>query len=124
MRTDGAIGVVVCVLGGAAGYFAVVQPYIGRSAVGWVAATLALGFAIRAVLDASFSRPAYVFPDPIPFRHVGNDRLVKILGAQGSRRTREAPASSTPKPARTSFGSRPRMTGSLSGLPSTWCRRG
>lgn len=75
-------GIVVCVLVGAAGYVAVVQPYIARSAVGWVAATLALGFAIRAVLDASFSRPAYVFPDPIPFRHVANDGLVKILGAQ------------------------------------------
>jgi branched-subunit amino acid ABC-type transport system permease component len=76
------VGVVACVLVGAAGYFAVVQPYIGRSAIGWVAATLALGFAIRAVLDAAFSRPAYVFPDPIPFRRVGNDGLVKILGAQ------------------------------------------
>jgi branched-chain amino acid transport system permease protein len=56
-------GVVACVVVGAAGYFAVVQPYIGRSAIGWVAATLALGFAIHAVLDAAFSRPAYVFPD-------------------------------------------------------------
>src|SRR6185436_3496267 len=64
-------GVVACVVVGAAGYFAVVQPYIGRSAIGWVAATLALGFAIHAVLDAAFSRPAYVFPDPIPFRRVG-----------------------------------------------------
>ena len=75
-------GVVACVVVGAAGYFAVVQPYIGRSAIGWVAATLALGFAIHAVLDAAFSRPAYVFPDPIPFRRVGNDGLVEILGAQ------------------------------------------
>jgi branched-chain amino acid transport system permease protein len=75
-------GVVACVLVGAAGYVGVVQPFIGRSAIGWVAATLALGFAIRAVLDASFSRPAYVFPDPIPFRRVGNDGLVEILGAQ------------------------------------------
>jgi branched-chain amino acid transport system permease protein len=75
-------GLVACVLVGIAGYFAVVQPYIGRSAIGWVAATLALGFAIRAVLDAGFSRPAYVFPDPIPFRRVGNDGLVKVLGAQ------------------------------------------
>ena len=76
------VGVVVCVLVGAGGYFAVVQPYIGRSAIGWVAATLALGFAIRAVLDAGFSRPAYVFPDPIPFRRVGHDGLVTILGAE------------------------------------------
>src|SRR3954447_17203352 len=76
------VGVVVCVLVGAAGYIAVVQPYIGRSAIGWVAATLALGFAIHAVLDASFSRPAYVFPDPIPFDRIGHDGLVTILGAQ------------------------------------------
>jgi branched-chain amino acid transport system permease protein len=75
-------GLVVCVLVGAAGYVAVVQPYIGRSAVGWVAATLALAFAIRAVLDASFSRPAYVFPDPVGFHDVGHDGLVTILGAE------------------------------------------
>jgi branched-chain amino acid transport system permease protein len=75
-------GVAACVIVGVAGYFAVVQPYIGRSAIGWVAATLALGFAIHAVLDATFSRPAYVFPDPIPFRRIGNDGLVRILGAQ------------------------------------------
>jgi branched-chain amino acid transport system permease protein len=75
-------GVAACAIVGVAGYFAVVQPYIGRSAIGWVAATLALGFAIHAVLDATFSRPAYVFPDPIPFRRIGNGGLVTILGAQ------------------------------------------
>jgi branched-chain amino acid transport system permease protein len=75
-------GLVACVVVGAAGYIAVVQPYIGRSAVGWVAATLALAFAIRAVLDASFSRPAYVFPDPVGFRQVGHDGRVTILGAE------------------------------------------
>jgi branched-chain amino acid transport system permease protein len=75
-------GLVACVAVGVAGYVAVVQPYIGRSAVGWVAATLALGFAIRAVLDASFSRPAYVFPDPVAFRRAGHDGLVTILGAE------------------------------------------
>src|SRR4051812_16186940 len=64
-------GVAACVAAGAAGYFAVVQPYIGqRSAIGWVAATLALAFAIHAALDAAFSRPAYVFPDPIPFGRI------------------------------------------------------
>src|SRR3982750_618213 len=41
-----AIGVVASDAVGAAGYVAVVQPYIGRSAIGWVAPTLALGFAI------------------------------------------------------------------------------
>ena len=76
------VGLVTCVAVGAAGYVAVVQPYIGRSAIGWVAGTLALGFAIHAVLDASFSRPAYVFPDPIPFQRIGHDGLVTILGAE------------------------------------------
>jgi branched-subunit amino acid ABC-type transport system permease component len=76
------VGLVTCVAVGAAGYVAVVQPYIGRSAIGWVAGTLALGFAIHAVLDASFSRPAYVFPDPIPFHQIGHDGLVTILGAE------------------------------------------
>ena len=76
------VGLVTCVAVGAAGYVAVVQPYIGRSAIGWVAGTLALGFAIHAVLDASFSRPAYVFPDPIPFDRIGHDGLVTILGAE------------------------------------------
>jgi branched-chain amino acid transport system permease protein len=75
-------GLAACVVVGAGGYFAVVQPYVGRSAIGWVAGTLALGFAIRAVLDAAFSLPAYVFPDPIPFRRIGNDGLITILGAQ------------------------------------------
>jgi branched-chain amino acid transport system permease protein len=76
------VGLLACIVVGAAGYFAVVQPYIGRSAIGWVAGTLALGFAIHAVLDAGFSRPAYVFPDPVPFRDVGHDGLIKILGAE------------------------------------------
>jgi branched-chain amino acid transport system permease protein len=77
------VGVAACIAVGAAGYIAVVQPYIAaRSAIGWVAATLALGFAIRAALDAAFSRPAYVFPDPIPFGDVGHGGLVTILGAQ------------------------------------------
>jgi branched-chain amino acid transport system permease protein len=76
-------GVAVCVLAGGLGYLAVVQPYIAAgSAIGWVAATLALGFAIRAALDAIFSRPAYVFPDPVSFHGVGNDGLVTIAGAQ------------------------------------------
>src|SRR5919202_480157 len=76
------VGVAACVAAGALGYVAVVQPYIGRSALGWVAATLALGFAIRAALEAAFARPAYVFPDPFPFCRIGHDGLVTILGAQ------------------------------------------
>jgi branched-chain amino acid transport system permease protein len=78
-----AAGVAVCVLAGAAGYVAVVQPYLaGRSAIGWVVATLALAFAIRAALDAIFSRPAYVFPDPVSFHGVGRNGVVSLGGAQ------------------------------------------
>jgi branched-chain amino acid transport system permease protein len=78
-----AAGVVACVLAGAGGYVAVVQPYIAsRSTVGWVVGTLALGFAIRAALEAVFSRPAYVFPDPVSFRSLGHGGLVTIAGAQ------------------------------------------
>jgi branched-chain amino acid transport system permease protein len=90
VRTTAAIaaGVAVCVVAGAAGYVAVVQPYLaGRSAIGWVVATLALAFAIRAALDAIFSRPAYVFPDPVPLRDVGRNGLVAVGGAQVHVRT-------------------------------------
>jgi branched-chain amino acid transport system permease protein len=85
LRTAAAIGagVAVCVLAGVAGYVAVVQPFLAtRSAIGWVVATLALAFAIRAALDAIFSRPAYVFPDPVSFRGLGRNGLVSLGGAQ------------------------------------------
>lgn len=82
------VGVAACVAAGALGYFAVIQPYIAsRSTIGWVAATLALAFAIRAALDAIFSRPAYVFPDPVSFRGVGKNGLVTVAGAQVHVRT-------------------------------------
>jgi branched-chain amino acid transport system permease protein len=84
-RTAAAIaaGVATCVLAGVAGYVAVVQPFLGsRSAVGWVVATLALAFAIHAALDAIFSRPAYVFPDPVSLHGVGRNGLVSVAGAQ------------------------------------------
>src|SRR3954469_13047476 len=76
------VGVLTRVIVGAAGYVAVVQPYIGRSAIGWVAATLALGFAIHAVLDASFSPPPYVFPGPTASHRISLAGLVTILGAE------------------------------------------
>ncbi|MDQ2983417.1 MAG: branched-chain amino acid ABC transporter permease [Actinomycetota bacterium] len=77
------VGFGVCLAAGIAGYLLVVQPYLAaRSPIGWIAATLALGFAIRAALDAVFSRSAYVFPDPFPFRRLGNDGVVSVLGAR------------------------------------------
>jgi branched-chain amino acid transport system permease protein len=78
-----ALGVGCCALASGLGYVAVVQPFLARhSTLGWVGATLALGFAIRAVIDAAFERPGYVFPDPIPFRDLGSDGFASIAGAQ------------------------------------------
>ena len=33
------------------------------------------------MIGATFTRPAYVFPDPIPFDRIGHDGLVTIAGA-------------------------------------------
>jgi branched-chain amino acid transport system permease protein len=77
-----AAGVVVCVAVGIAGYLVAVQPFLERgSTLGWVGATIALGYAIHAALQSVFTRSAYVFPDPIPFRHVGRGGFVDAGGA-------------------------------------------
>jgi branched-chain amino acid transport system permease protein len=76
------VGVVVCVVVGAGGYLLVVQPFLEReSTLGWVGAMLALAFAIRAVIESVFPRSVYVFPDPIPFRDVGEAGFVTVGGA-------------------------------------------
>jgi branched-chain amino acid transport system permease protein len=78
-----ALGVTGCALASGLGYLAVVQPSLERrSTLGWVGGTLALGFAIRALIEAVFERPSYVFPDPIPFSELGHDGFVSIAGAQ------------------------------------------
>jgi branched-chain amino acid transport system permease protein len=60
-----------------------VQPYLARgSTIGWVTATLAVGFAVHAALQAAFGRPAYVFPDPLPFRRIGHGGFVTVGGAE------------------------------------------
>ena len=59
----------------AGSYSAFIHPYVVRgSTVGWVAASVAIAFAIEALLRVLFIRPAYVFPDPIPFHKVGERR--------------------------------------------------
>lgn len=66
----------------AAGYAVAVQPHLLRgSTVAWVASTLALGVFVRSVVDVFFSRPSYVFPDPIPFGKLGNGRFLSVGGA-------------------------------------------
>jgi branched-chain amino acid transport system permease protein len=76
------LGVVVCVGAGIAGYVLAIQPHLARgSTIGWVAGTVAVAFALRSAVEAVFTRPSYVFPDPIPFRDVGHGGVVSIGGA-------------------------------------------
>ncbi len=76
------VGFVACAAAGWATYLVAVQPYVARgSTIGWVASTLAVAFAIRAALQAGFGRPAYVFPDPFPFRRIGSEGYVSLGGA-------------------------------------------
>ena len=74
-----AVGVLVCLVAGAGGYLFAVQPFLQRgSTLGWVGATLALAFAIHAAIESFFPRSGYVFPDPIPFRRVGEAGFVEV----------------------------------------------
>ncbi len=88
----------------AGSYFLAIEPYRARgSVIGWVGASLAVAFAVRTLLVVFFDRPAYVFPDPLPFGiwHVGGATIqqrslvvaavafaLAALGAALLRRTR------------------------------------
>ena len=77
-----AVALAACIGLGAATYILFIEPYLLRgSTLGWVAATLAIAFALRGMIGATFTRPAYVFPDPLPFDRIGHDGLVTIAGA-------------------------------------------
>jgi len=68
------VGLVATAAASAGSYFLAIEPYRRRgSVIGWVGASLAVAFAVRTVLVVFFDRPAYVFPDPLPFGvwHVG-----------------------------------------------------
>ena len=83
-----AVGLVVCAAASAGSYVYAVAPYVARGwTLGWVASTVAIAFAIRTTLDAVFSRTAYVFPDPFPFRKIGRDGFVVVGGASVQVRT-------------------------------------
>jgi branched-chain amino acid transport system permease protein len=63
-----AIGLFVTAAASAGSYFLAIEPYRARgSTIGWVVASLAVAFAVRTLLVVFFDRPAYVFPDPLPF---------------------------------------------------------
>ncbi len=75
-----AVGLLVCVAAGAGTYVAAVQPYVERGrAIGWVAATAALAFAVHALLAGVSS--AQVFPDPLRLDRIGRGGVVTIAGA-------------------------------------------
>ena len=77
-----AVGIAVCVVAGMASYLYAVQPFVARgSTIGWVGATLATALALRALVGVVFERPSYVFPDPLPFRRIGEAGRVVVGGA-------------------------------------------
>src|SRR3954471_8290579 len=76
------IGLAVTAAASAGAYFLAIEPYRARgSTIGWVGASLAVAFAIRTVLVVFFDRPAYVFPDPFPFRRLADDGVWHLGGA-------------------------------------------
>ena len=76
------VGLVVTAAASAGAYFLAIEPYRARgSVIGWVGASLAVAFTIRTLLVVFFDRPAYVFPDPIPFRRIGDGGVWHLGGA-------------------------------------------
>lgn len=76
------VGVVLTAAVSSGTFTAFIQPHLQRrSTVGWVAASVAIAFAIQELLRVVFIRPAYVFPDPFPFHDAGNDGIVSVAGA-------------------------------------------
>jgi branched-chain amino acid transport system permease protein len=76
------VGIAVTAAVSAGSYNAFIHPYLARgSTVGWVAGSVAIAFAIQALLRLVFIRPAYVFPDPFPFHKTGNDGITTVAGA-------------------------------------------
>ena len=68
-----AVGLVVCTAASIASYLFAVEPFVTRgSTAGWVAATLAVAFALNALIAVFFTRASYVVPDPLPFRRIGS----------------------------------------------------
>src|SRR4029078_1152871 len=77
-----AVGLLVTAAASAGSYFLGIEPYRARgSGIGGVGASLAVAFAIRTLLVVFFDRPAYVFPDPLPFRHIADDGFWHVGGA-------------------------------------------
>lgn len=77
-----AVGLLVTAAASAGAYFLAIEPYRARgSVIGWVGASLAVAFAVRTLLVVFFDRPAYVFPDPLPFRRIADGGFWHVGGA-------------------------------------------
>ena len=76
------VGLLATAAASAGAYFLAIEPYRARgSTIGWVGASLAVAFAVRTLLASFFDRPAYVFPDPLPFRRIGSGGFWHVGGA-------------------------------------------
>ena len=74
-------GVAIAILGGALVYLVALRPFLRReSLIGWVGVLVAVTFAVRGFLTASFVRPSYVFPDPFPFSRFGRGGVLELGG--------------------------------------------
>jgi branched-chain amino acid transport system permease protein len=74
-------GMAVAVAAGFLLYAGAVGPFLRRrTTIGWIGALVAVAFAVRGFLAATFVRTAYVFPDPIPFHRLPNEGLIRLSG--------------------------------------------
>jgi branched-chain amino acid transport system permease protein len=76
-----AAGVGVSVAANVLVYRFALRPFLRRGlTMGWIAASLAVAFYIRGVLQATFVRASYVLPDPFPFARYGRNGAISLPG--------------------------------------------
>jgi branched-subunit amino acid ABC-type transport system permease component len=60
-------------------YLVAVRPFLLRgSMVGWIGGVVAVAFAVRGLVAATFTRQSYVFPDPLPFGRLPNGGVLVL----------------------------------------------
>jgi branched-chain amino acid transport system permease protein len=68
------VGLAVAVISGIVFFLVAVRPFLRRrSVIGWIGGAVAITFVVRGLLEASFTRESYVFPDPFGFDRLGQD---------------------------------------------------
>jgi branched-chain amino acid transport system permease protein len=74
-------GLAVAMVVGAGAYLLGVRPFLRTGSIlGWIAALVAMAFAVRGLLSAVLTRQGYVFPDPIPFDRLGHGGVLLLGG--------------------------------------------